>query len=145
MTTDPDLDLDALLPWSHPFRMVDRMVRCVPHEIVVTSKRVTAGDAVADGSSEGEHCFPSVMILEGLSQSAALLFRLSYGPDAFSGAPMLGYLKAKFRASARPGDTLTYSVTAVKMTSRSGVFQGIAYVDGARIAAAELAFGIHTP
>ena len=128
-------DLHAMLPWSHPFVMVDRMLECVPHRSVVTCKQVTVGDS-------GEEFFPSVLILEGLSQTAALLFRESYGPSALSGAPMLGYLKAKFRGHARPGDTLTYSVSAVKMTSRSGVFGGVAHVGEKVVARADLAFGV---
>jgi len=136
MTTTTDLK--ELLPWSHPFLMVDRLVHCVPHETALTCKQVTATDS-------GDGCFPSVLILEGLSQTAALLFRLSYGQEALSGAPLLGYLKAKFRGSARPGDTLLYTVTAIKMTSRSGVFAGVARVGATVIAATELAFGVSTP
>ena len=136
MTTTTDIH--EMLPWSYPFLMVDRMVRCVPHESALTCKHVTAGDS-------GGVFFPSVLILEGLSQTAALLFRLSYGPNAMSGAPLLGYLKAKFRGSARPGDTLLYTVTAIKMTSRSGVFAGVARVDADVIAATELAFGLSAP
>lgn len=138
----PTTDLKELLPWSYPFLMVDRMVNCIPHESAVTSKQVTASDSVPPGGEAGDGCFPSVLILEGLSQSAALLFRLSYGPKALSGAPLLGYLKAKFRGSARPGDTLLYTVSAIKMTSRSGVFAGVARVGSTVIAAAELAFGV---
>ena len=134
----PTTDLNALLPWSYPFLMVDRMVHCVPNESAVTCKQVTASEA-------GDGCFPSVLILEGLSQTAALLFRLSYGPDALTRAPLLGYLKAKFRSGARPGDTLLYTVTAIKMTSRSGVFAGVARVGAKKIAAAELAFGVSAP
>jgi len=134
----PTTDLKELLPWSYPFLMVDRMVHCVPHVSAVTCKQVTAGEA-------GDGCFPSVLILEGLSQTAALLFRLSYGQEALSGAPLLGYLKAKFRASARPGDTLLYTVTAIKMTSRRGLFAGVARVDATVIAATELAFGVSAP
>ena len=143
MTTPADLN--ALLPWSHPFLMVDRMVHCVPHESAVTCKQVTASDAVMPESGSLDLFFPSVLILEGLSQSAALLFRLSYGPKALSGAPLLGYLKARFRGSARPGDTLLYTVTAIKMTSRSGVFAGVARVGANVIASAELAFGVGAP
>jgi len=143
MTTPSDLQ--AMLPWSHPFLMIDRMVGCVPHESAVTCKQVTASDSILPGSDSKDVFFPSVLILEGLSQSAALLFRLSYGPKALSGAPLLGYLKAKFRGSARPGDTLLYTVTAIKMTSRSGVFSGVARVGATEIAATELAFGVGAP
>jgi 3-hydroxyacyl-[acyl-carrier-protein] dehydratase len=131
----PTTDVKELLPWSYPFLMVDRMVSCVPHDYAVTCKQVTASEA-ADGS------FPSVLILEGLSQTAALLFRLSYGEEALSGAPLLGYLKAKFRNNAQPGDTLMYTVTAIKMTSRRGVFAGVARVGTTRVASTELAFGV---
>lgn len=141
----PEPDLHAILPWSYPFRMIDRLVRCVPGESAVTEKAVTANDPAMPREVSGQPCFPSVLILEGLSQSAALLFRLSYGPDALSGAPLLGYLKAKMRGSVRPGDTLTYTVTAIKMTSRRGVFAGIARVGTTVIASTELAFGLSTP
>jgi 3-hydroxymyristoyl/3-hydroxydecanoyl-(acyl carrier protein) dehydratase len=122
--------------------MVDRMVRCVPHESTVTSKTVTASDAVMPRTGSHEVFFPSVMILEGLSQTAALLFRASYGPAALTRAPLLGYLKARIRGGARPGDTLCYTVTAIKMTSRSGVFFGVARVGTTVIASTELAFGV---
>lgn len=137
-----DTDLRAILPWRHPFLMLDRMVSCVPHVSAVTVKTVTAGDSILPREGAGEVFFPSVMILEGLSQSAALLFRLSYGPDALSGAPLLGYMKATLHGGARPGDTVEYTVTAVKMTSRSGVFTGVARVGAEEIAETELAFGI---
>jgi 3-hydroxyacyl-[acyl-carrier-protein] dehydratase len=138
-------DLHAMLPWSHPFRMVDRMLDCVPHESALTLKQVTAGDSTFDGGDAAVLFFPSVLIVEGLSQTAALLFRISYGEGALSGAPLLGYLKAKFKGQARPGDTLMYAVKAIKMTSRSGVFSGIARVDDTMIVSTELAFGVGAP
>lgn len=137
-----EAELHAILPWSYPFRMIDRMLDCVPHRSAVTEKRVSEGDAVMPRSDAAPACFPSVLVLEGLSQTAALLFRESYGAGALYGAPLLGYLKAKIRGEARPGDTLTYTVTAIKMTSRSGVFSGIARVDSQIVAAADLAFGV---
>jgi 3-hydroxymyristoyl/3-hydroxydecanoyl-(acyl carrier protein) dehydratase len=51
-------------------------------------------------------------------------------------------MKARIRGGARPGDTLCYTVTAVKMTSRSGVFAGVARVGTTVIASTELAFGV---
>ena len=138
-------DLRAMLPWSHPFVMIDRMVSCVPHREAVTEKRVSCGDTVMPRTDSGDVYFPSVLILEGLSQTAALLFRLSYGPEALSGAPLLGYLKASFCGSASPGDTITFTVSALKMTSRNGVFAGVAAVGTTEIATAELAFGVGTP
>jgi 3-hydroxymyristoyl/3-hydroxydecanoyl-(acyl carrier protein) dehydratase len=138
-------ELRAMLPWAHPFVMVDRVHSCVPHERAVTSKQVTGDDPVMPVTDSGELFFPSVLILEGLSQTAALLFRLSYGPQALSGAPLLGYLKASISGSASPGDTLVFTVTALKMTSRNGVFSGVAAVGATEVASAELAFAVGAP
>jgi 3-hydroxymyristoyl/3-hydroxydecanoyl-(acyl carrier protein) dehydratase len=81
-------------------------------------------------------------VLEGLSQTAALLFRLSYGPEALRGAPLLGHMPSVAQGGARPGDTIEYAVRAIKMTSKTGIFSGVARVDGAMIAEAELGFGV---
>jgi 3-hydroxyacyl-[acyl-carrier-protein] dehydratase len=135
-------DLRAMLPWAHPFVMLDRVVSCVPHERAVTMKHVSGNDPIMPHPDSGDVYVPSVMLLEGLSQTAALLFRLSYGPEALSGAPLLGYLKASFNGSASPGDTLIFTVTALKMTSRNGVFSGVAAVGAIEVATAELAFGV---
>jgi 3-hydroxyacyl-[acyl-carrier-protein] dehydratase len=141
----PETDLHTILPWSYPFRMIDRMIQCVPHESAVTEKTVTAADPAVPGDGSMDPTFPSVLVLEGLSQSAALLFRLSYGADALSGAPLLGYLKARLRGCVRPGDTLVYTVTAIKMTSKRGIFAGVARVGSTEIASTELAFGVSEP
>lgn len=135
----------ALLPWTAPFRMVDRMIECVPHSRVVTLRRLSAGDALFEGADPESVAFPSVLVLEGLNQSAALLFRLSYGDDAAGGLPMLGHLAASVHGAARPGDTLEFTVTAVKMTRRGGIFSGSARVDGKIIAESEMGFGMGAP
>ncbi len=135
-------NLCSLLPWRHPFLMVDGVLDCVPHDRVVTMKRVTAGDPVAQPRETGNASFPSVMVLEGLSQSAALLFQVSYAKLAPGRVPLLGQLDASIFDAARPGDTIEFTVHAVKMTQTAGIFRGVARVDGASIAEAELAFAV---
>jgi len=130
------IDIHAILPWRHPFRMVDTLTECVPHERILTRKRVTSGEPT------GARSFPSTLVLEGLSQSAALLFRLSYGADALGGTPLLGHLSASLEGGALPGDTIEYDVRAVKMTSKHGLFTGTASVNGAAIARAEFGFAM---
>jgi 3-hydroxyacyl-[acyl-carrier-protein] dehydratase len=124
-------DLLALVPWRQPFLMVDRIVSCVPGEQIVTLKNVTA--------DQGHSGFPSVLLLEGMGQSAALLFRLSRVDPAPPGLPLLGYLRASVAGAAAPGDRVLYEVRAVKMTSSGGVFEARARLDGNVIAEAELA------
>jgi len=129
--------LRSLLPWRQPFLMVDRMKECVPHERIVTLKNVTCDDAIAPGSE-----LPGTMVLEGMSQSAALLFQLSFGAIAPGRVPLLGSLKATWHAPARAGDVILFAVRAIKMTSTMGIFTGSALVEGSPIAEAELAFAV---
>ena len=135
-------ELIDVLPWSHPFHMLDRMVECVPHRRVVTLKRVSVGDSIFNGASSPVTHFPSVLVFEGLGQTAALLFRLSYGAGSIDRMPMLGHLQATIHGAARPGDTIEYTVTAVKMTSSGGIFTGIARADGRTLVESELGFGL---
>lgn len=139
MGSDP---VESLLPWRHPFRMVDRVMECVPHEKIVTSKLVSAGDAGALVPAVGEAMLPTVMVLEGMGQSASLLHQLSYGRLAGQELPMLGFLKASTFSSAHVGDAIEFTVSAVKMTRTMGLFEAIARVGEKAIAEAELALGV---
>ena len=132
----------GLLPWEPPFVMVDAVVECVPHEKVVAVKRVSANDPMTRGHEPRGGVLPAAMVLEGLSQAAALLYQLTYRGIEPSRLPMLGHMDARECAPAHPGDTIIYTVRAVKMTSTSGIFHGIAEVGGAPIAEAELGFSV---
>jgi len=122
--------MDELLPWRRPFRMIDRMIECDKHKSIVTTKLIS------------DRSFANVMLIEGMSQSAALLFRLSYD-DVAATRPLLGYLKASLPSQALgPGDVVTFNVRSMKMTRTGGVFEGEASLDGDVIASAELAFAM---
>ena len=131
--------IDELLPWTWPFRMIDRMVECEPHRSIVTIKQLPANEGEGGVSREG---FPGVLLIEGMSQSAALLFRLSYD-DIKATRPLLGFLKASLPSRVVwPGDVITFSVGSMKMTRTGGVFEAEATLDGEVIATAELAFAM---
>ncbi len=137
---DPERILETL-PWRAPFLMIDRLVECTPHRRIVTHKGVSAADSLAAPAGGGPGRFPSALLLEGMGQSAALLFRISRPPDARGALPLLGYLKADFFGSAGPGDSLRFEVRSVKMTATGGLFEARATVGDSLLAQAELAFG----
>ena len=138
---DPET-LRSLLPWRHPFVMIDRVVECVPHERILAVKAVLGDDMMALAHQPGTAVFPGLMLIEGMSQCAAVLFQRSYGAIPPSRLPLLGHIKARFYGSAAAGQEVSYSVRAVKMTSTSGYFQGEARVAAVAIAEAELAFAV---
>jgi len=131
-----------LLPWRYPFLTLDVLVECVPHESITTMRRVSGDDLLARAHGPGGAILPGVMVLEGLNQSAALLYRLTYGGAAGGRLPLLGHLRAGFPGTAAPGDTITYAVRAVKMTPTHGLFDGKAMVDGRIIVEGELGFAM---
>ena len=136
-------EIQALLPWRPPFLLIDRMLDCDPHRRILTVKNVSAGDPVLGGLASRQTGFPSVLLLEGMSQSAALLFRLSLGESVSGTFPLLGFLKASFeRRQALPGDRIEFDVRALKMTRAGGVFEASAAVSDGPLAEAELAFAV---
>jgi 3-hydroxyacyl-[acyl-carrier-protein] dehydratase len=132
--------MQTLFPWRSPFRMIDALVACTPRERIVTEKRVSAGDPLAGGDGDGPAAFPAVLLLEGMGQSAALLFRLSRPDAAEAALPLLGWLEASLHGSAIAGESVRFEVRALKMTAQGGVFEAEARVGSALLAEARLAF-----
>jgi 3-hydroxyacyl-[acyl-carrier-protein] dehydratase len=138
MTEMPNIE--QLLAWRHPFRMVDRLIAYTPHDCILTHKLVTANDPVLAGAPYPGTFFPGVLLLEGLSQTAALLFRLSFPETGSASLPLLGFLAARLHGSVRPGEIVAFDVQSEKMTRTAGVFRGEARNDSRVLATAELAF-----
>ena len=138
----PPDSLEDLLPWRYPFLLIDRLIECVPHHSITTLKQVCGNDLLAQAHGLEQSLWPGFMVLEGMNQTAALLFRLSYGPIDPARLPLLGHLRARFPGSAAPGDTITYAVRAVKMTPTHGLFEGVAQVEGRPIVEGEMAFAV---
>ncbi len=132
----------ALLPWRHPFLLIDRVVECAPHRRIVTERRISTGDPFVGESAEQHPWFPSLLLLEGLGQTAALLYRVSYVGEEAAPLPLLGYLRASLHGSARAGDLVTFEIRPAKMTRRGGVFEGRALDGITPLAEAELAFSV---
>jgi 3-hydroxyacyl-[acyl-carrier-protein] dehydratase len=137
-----NLPLEELLPWRYPFVMIDRMIECVPHEHIATEKVVDGTDLAGVSHRRRQHGFAGAMVLEGMNQSAALLYQMTYGKFEPEKVPLLGYLTAEFHHSAAPGDSIRFEVRAVKMTPTHGLFEGEAQVGGRTLARSELAFAV---
>jgi 3-hydroxymyristoyl/3-hydroxydecanoyl-(acyl carrier protein) dehydratase len=120
------------LPWAAPMRMIDRIVSCVPHVSIETLKLATGNDELVG----------SALVLEGMSQSAALLFQMSYGVGGSDALPVLGYVRASHESAAVPGDTIHFLVRARKMTRTSGLFEAAAQVEDRVVSRAEFAMAI---
>lgn len=131
-------EIMEIIPHRYPFLLIDK-VESFEENKIVAIKNVTMNEYFFQGHFPVEPVMPGVLIIEALAQAGAvaLLSREEFkGKIAYFG----GINNAKFRKKVIPGDTLRLEVELTKIRSMAGVGKGIAYVDGKKVAEAELTF-----
>ena len=134
-------EIKEIIPHRYPMLLVDRVEELEEGKRVVAKKNVTINEPFFQGHFPHEPVMPGVLIVEAMAQAGAVaLLSLEdfRGKTAYFG----GLDKAKFRTKVTPGDTLILEVEIIKVKSAAGIGKGIAYVDGKKVAEAELTFMI---
>jgi 3-hydroxyacyl-[acyl-carrier-protein] dehydratase len=134
-------EIKEIIPHRYPMLLVDRVEELEEGKRVVAKKNVTINEPFFQGHFPHEPVMPGVLIVEAMAQAGAVaLLSLEdfRGKTAYFG----GLDKAKFRQKVTPGDTLILEVEIIKVKSAAGIGKGIAYVDGKKVAEAELTFMI---
>ncbi len=134
-------EIKEIIPHRYPMLLVDRVEELEECKRVVAKKNVTINEPFFQGHFPHEPVMPGVLIVEAMAQAGAVaLLSLEdfRGKTAYFG----GLDKAKFRKKVTPGDTLILEVEIIKVKSAAGIGKGIAYVDGKKVAEAELTFMI---
>lgn len=133
--------IKEIIPHRYPMLLIDRIEEMEEGKKVVAKKNVTINEPFFQGHFPHEPVMPGVLIVEAMAQAGAVaLLSLENfrGKTAYFG----GIDKAKFRQKVTPGDTLRLEVEILKVKSVAGIGKGIAYVDGKKVAEAELTFMI---
>ena len=134
------LDIDAIreiLPHRYPFLLVDRIEE-LEAERVVGIKNVTVNEPFFAGHFPDYPVMPGVLIIEAMAQVAGVLV-LSSIPDRKNKLVLLaGVDGAKFRKPVRPGDQLRMEMKVLRSRATMAKVSGIATVDGAVVAEAEI-------
>ncbi|WP_185939667.1 3-hydroxyacyl-ACP dehydratase FabZ [Enterococcus gallinarum] len=134
-------EIKEIVPHRYPMLLVDRIEELEEGKRVVAKKNVTINEPFFQGHFPHEPVMPGVLIVEAMAQAGAVAL-LSL-PDFRGKTAYFGGLdKAKFRKKVTPGDTLILEVEILKVKSAAGIGKGIAYVDGKKVAEAELTFMI---
>lgn len=134
-------EIKEIIPHRYPMLLVDRVEELEEGKRVVAKKNVTINEPFFQGHFPHEPVMPGVLIVEAMAQAGAVaLLSLEdfRGKTAYFG----GLDKAKFRKKVTPSDTLILEVEIIKVKSAAGIGKGIAYVDGKKVAEAELTFMI---
>jgi UDP-N-acetylglucosamine acyltransferase len=122
----------------YPSMLVDAIVEHDPGHRLVAVKNVTVNEEFFQGHFPGAPLLPAVLMLESLSQVAAILLleRDDAPPD--SRVYLRGVNDAKFRRQVVPGDRLRLQITLGRRRGALAWAHAVAYVGEQLVAEAEL-------
>ena len=138
-------DVRRLLPQSHPFLMVDKVVEMIPGERIVAQKNISGNETFFEGHFPGMAIMPAALILEALAQATIVLVRKSAELAAVGAPPdpsvyLFGSVRAKMQRPVFPGDVMKLEVKLVKLFGEGGAAEGAATVEGQICTQAEMYF-----
>lgn len=137
------VEIQKILPHRYPFLLLDRVEDMEEGKHIVAYKNVSMSEPVFQGHFPGHPIYPGVMIIEGMAQAGGVLaFKSMSDQDQQEVNDKVVYFmsidKAKFRKPVTPGDKLVYNLEVVKHKGNIWVLKGVALVDDAVVAEAEL-------
>lgn len=139
------VDLPALLDrvyYRYPSLFIDAVAEHEPGRRIVAIKNVTINEEFFQGHFPGSPLMPAVLMIEALTQVAAVLILERASAPLAARVWLRGVNNAKFRNPVVPGDRLRLEVTLGRVRSRLATAQATAIVNGQLAAEAELLLGI---
>jgi UDP-N-acetylglucosamine acyltransferase len=133
--------LDRLC-YRHPSMLVDSIIE---HEVgrrLVAVKNVTVNEEFFQGHFPGAPLLPAVLMLETLTQVAAILLLQRDGAPPHARVYLRGIDDAKFRRQVVPGDRLRLEITLGRRRASLARAHATAHVDDQVVAEAELLLGL---
>ena len=139
------IDLPALLDRVHhryPSFLIDAVGEHEPGNRLVAFKNVTINEDFFAGHFPGAPVLPAVLMIEALTQVAAVLILERGGGPGNTRVSLRGVNTAKFRRQVVPGDQLRLEVTLGRARSCLAKAQATAFVGGQPVAEMELLMAI---
>src|SRR6266581_3061830 len=133
--------LDRLC-YRYPSLLVDAVTEHEPGRRVVAVKNVTVNEEFFQGHFPGTPLLPAVLMLESLSQVAAILLLQRADAPPNTRIYLRGVNDAKFRRQVVPGDRLRLEITLGRIRTSLARVRATAYVGDQIVAEAELLLGV---
>jgi len=126
------------------FYLIDRITRWEPGAAAEAVKNIALSEDFFEDHFPRQPVMPGVLMLEGMSQLAALLLEASL--QARSGrstrAVMTALERTKFRSMGQPGDALHYRVEVTQLDDAGGRVRAEAKRGDELVAATEMTFDL---
>jgi 3-hydroxyacyl-[acyl-carrier-protein] dehydratase len=130
--------IQRILPHRYPFLLVDRIVELTEGVRIVGVKQVTVNEPFFQGHFPGAPVMPGVLIVEAMAQVGAI-YALQQIENRERKLVLFSGLDAcRFRRPVTPGDTLTITVTPLRVGGRVQKMHGEAHVEGRLAAEADI-------
>jgi UDP-N-acetylglucosamine acyltransferase len=139
------LDLPALLDrvyYRYPSFLIDMVAEHEPGNRLVAVKNVTVNEEFFQGHFPGSPLMPGVLMIEALTQVAAVLLLDRAGAPRTARVWLRGVDNAKFRRQVVPGDRLRLEVQLGRIRTRLAKARGTAFVDDQPVAEADLLLAV---
>jgi len=138
-------DLPGLLDRVHhrfPSVLIDAVGEHEPGSRLTAYKNLTINEDFFPGHFPGAPVMPAVLMIEALTQVAAVLILEHANAVPTARVSLRGVNNAKFRRQVVPGDRLTLEVSLGRRRSTLAKAQATAYVGQHRVAEAELLLAV---
>jgi UDP-N-acetylglucosamine acyltransferase len=139
------LDLPALLDrvyYRYPSFLIDTVADHEPGNRLVAIKNVTVNEEFFQGHFPGSPLMPGVLMIEALTQVAAVLLLDRAEAPPTARVWLRGVDNAKFRRQVVPGDRLRLEVQLGRIRSRLAKARATAFVDDQPVAEADLLLAV---
>ena len=133
--------IQSMIPHRYPFLLVDRVleVQLEPQRSIRALKNVSFNEPFFQGHFPGHPVMPGVLVIEALAQAAGVLTAMASNPGQQANLYYLAKIdNARFSRTVGPGDQLVLEVLEKRRMRGMGLFEGVASVDGKRVASADL-------
>ena len=129
-----------MIPHRYPFLLIDRVVDIVAGDSATGIKNVSINENYFQGHFPRDPVMPGVLIIEAMAQTAAVLVVHTLG-EAFQGKLVyfMSIDDCRFRKPVVPGDELRLHVTKDRSRGMIWKFNGVALVNGQKVAEATFA------
>jgi UDP-N-acetylglucosamine acyltransferase len=133
--------LDRVL-FRYPSILIDAIAEHEPGRRLVAVKNVSVNEDFFQGHFPGRPLMPAVLMIEALTQMAAVLLLERDDVPPAARCALFGVTNAKFRRPVVPGDRLRLEVEVVRTRSRLAKARGTALAADQTVAEAELLLSI---